>query len=234
MAAPQERLDRLFSRLGYGSRSELREWLRAGRVSVGSRPVGSPSLRVDPKLVQIDGQPLDHPEGLYLLYHKPRGKVCAHGEPRSVYGDFPAAWSVRRPAINTVGRLDADTSGVLLVTDDGGWLHRWTHPRRAVPRTYRVGLAEPITDGALAQLRSGKLLLAGETSPCLPADVEVLAPRHLRLTLREGRYHEVRRMLAALGNRVDTLHREAFGPFRVDDLPCGSWRLLDPHEASLP
>ncbi|MGC9128071.1 MAG: pseudouridine synthase [Acidithiobacillus sp.] len=234
MAAPLERLDRLFSRLGYGSRAELRDWLRAERVRVGPELARKAGERVDPALVRIDGEPLDHPNGLYLLYHKPLGKVCAHGEPRSIYTDFPASWSVRRPAINSVGRLDADTSGTLLVTDDGAWLHRWTHPRRAVPRVYLVGLAEPVDDALLAPLRSGELLLDGETSPCLPATVEVQSPQHLRLTLREGRYHEVRRMMAALGNRVETLHREAFGPFRVDDLQPGRWRLLAPDERILP
>jgi len=234
MTATQERLDRLFSRLGYGSRAELRAWLRAGRVRIGSQPATKAAERVDPALVRIDGEPLDHPDGLYLLYHKPLGKVCAHGDPRSVYADFPPSWLVRRPAINTVGRLDADTSGALLVTDDGAWLHRWTHPRRAVPRVYRVGLAEPVDDAVLARLRSGTLLLEGETRPCLPAEAEVLAPRQLRLTLREGRYHEVRRMMAALGNRVESLHREAFGPFRVEDLPPGRWRLLSPEERGLP
>ncbi len=229
MILPPERLDRLLSRLGYCSRSEVRDWIRAGRVTAGESPV-HPATLADPSEIRIDGEPLDHPGPLYLAYYKQAGTVCAQGDPRSIYHDFPERWSCRRPALSSVGRLDRDTSGILLLTDDGDWLHRWIHPRRQVPRQYRVQLAEPLVENAGDVLSSGDFYLEGERKPCMPAELRRLSGTEILLTLKEGRYHEVRRMMAALGNRVVALHREHFGPYGLDGLAPGEWRLLSPEE----
>jgi 16S rRNA pseudouridine516 synthase len=221
-----ERLDHILSRLGYCSRSEVRQWLRDGRIQVADLPRPQCGSKVDPQQVLVDDEPLDPPQPLYLLYHKGIGSVCAHDDPRSIYDDLPMRWRYRRPVLSSVGRLDRDTSGLLLLSDDGQWLQRWSHPRRAVPRRYRVQLAEPLGEEAEAILASGTLRLEGESSPCRPAALQRLSPREILLTLQEGRYHEVRRMMAALGNHVVGLHREAFGPFTLGDLPEHEWRFL--------
>lgn len=227
MASEIERLDHLLSRLGYCSRSEVRSWLREGRISVeGQKEPLRFGSKVDPSKLRIDGENLDPADPLYVLYHKDLGSVCAHDDPRSIYEDFPMRWRYRRPVFSSAGRLDRDTSGLLLLSDDGKWLHRWSHARNAIPRHYRVRLAEPLRTDAEPILASGTLLLEGEHTPCQPAQLERFGANELRLTLREGRYHEVRRMMAALGNHVLSLHREGFGPFVLGDLAPGEWRYL--------
>ncbi|PKY11655.1 16S rRNA pseudouridine(516) synthase [Acidithiobacillus marinus] len=226
MAQHGERVDHLLSRLGYCSRSEVRDLLREGRVLADGLPLRKASVKVDPASLRVDDEALDHPYPLYVLYHKPLGKVCAHDDPRAIYQDFPPRWRYRRPSFSSVGRLDRETSGVLLLTDDGDWLHRWTSPRYAIPRRYRVLLQNPLRGDEVAILASGSLLLEGENSPCKAAEMTPLSPVELQLTLYEGRYHEVRRMFAALDNLVLSLHREAFGPFTLGDLAPGQWREL--------
>lgn len=230
MNASSERVDHLLSRLGYCSRSEVRDLLRAGRVAVDGVPLSRPQSKVSPSLVTLDGAPLEHPECLYILYHKPLGKVCAHDDARGIYADFPARWRLRRPCFASVGRLDKETSGLLLLTDDGDWLHRLIAPRFAVPRRYRVLLQSPLRGDEAEQLASGTLLLEGEDSPCRPAELAVLGEQEVLLTLREGRYHEVRRIFAALGNAVVALHRESYADLTLAGLEPGAWRELTPAE----
>lgn len=226
MSNNHERIDHLLSRLGYCSRSEARDLLREGRVDMGGEPLRKSSAKVDPALVRVDEEAIDHPRSLYVLYHKPLGKVCAHDDPRAIYQDFPPRWRYRRPTLSSVGRLDRETSGVLLLTDDGDWLHRWTSPRYEIPRRYRVTLQSPLRNDAAEILASGQLLLDGEERPCRPAELIPVSETECLLTLWEGRYHEVRRMFAVLDNLVLTLHREAYGPFDLGDLAPGQWREL--------
>ncbi|MEY2342692.1 pseudouridine synthase [Acidithiobacillus sp. IBUN Pt1247-S3] len=230
MTQTLERLDHLLSRLGYCSRSEVRKWLREDRIRVTGMATPRFGSKVNPGDVYIDGEALDPAEPLYLLYHKDLGNVCAHDDPRSIYDDFPMRWRYRRPVLSSAGRLDRDTSGLLLLSDDGQWLHRWSHARNAIPRHYRVLLAEPLRADAEQILASGTLLLDGEQERCQPASMVRTSTHELRLTLREGRYHEVRRMMAALGNHVLALHREGFGPFVLENLAPGEWRYLHREE----
>ncbi|MEC8424044.1 MAG: pseudouridine synthase, partial [Myxococcota bacterium] len=128
--------------------------------------------------------------------------------------------------LSPVGRLDKDTTGVLLLTDDGALLHRLTHPRHHVPRHYTATLARDVDEAMLSRLRSGTIVLRGETRPVRPAGVERVDSRTVRLVLHEGRYHQVRRMLAAVGNHVETLHRDRLGPVVIGPLALGEWRCL--------
>ncbi len=230
MGSTLERLDHLLSRLGYCSRSEVRQWLRQGRIRLIHSEKFSYGSKVDPRDVRVDGEALDSPEALYLLYHKDLGTVCAHDDPRSIYNDFPQRWRFRRPVLSSAGRLDRETSGLLLLSDDGQWLHRLSHSRNAIPRRYLVQIDTPLPESAETILASGTLRLEGEEKPCAPAQLERLDSTHIRLTLREGRYHEVRRIMVALGSQVLRLHREAFGPYELGDLPPGGWRLLSTTE----
>jgi 16S rRNA pseudouridine516 synthase len=162
--------------------------------------------------MRIDGAPLDPLAPLTLILHKPLGVVCSHKEAgRSVYELLPPRWRRRDPPLSTVGRLDADTTGLLLITDDGALLHRVISPRSHVPKAYVADLARPLEGHEAALFASGALVLEGETTPLAPARLEPLGPNRARLIITEGRYHQVRRMFAAAGDHVERLHRERIG-----------------------
>lgn len=226
------RLDQLLSNLGYCSRHEARAWLKAGRVTANGKPLADPGLRSDPASVRVDGEPLDHPEGLLLLLNKPAGVVCSM-DPREgarVYDLFPARWQRRNPALATVGRLDRDTTGVLLVTDQPTLVHRLTSPRSEIQKVYSATLDRDVPpaeqERMIADFASGRLMLAGESSPCLSASLSWTSPRDGIVTVVEGRYHQVKRMFAAYDLNVVHLHRERFGPYVLGSLQPGEWQEL--------
>jgi 16S rRNA pseudouridine516 synthase len=222
------RLDQLLANLGYCSRSEARHWVRAGRVTVGAATADDAGQRVREADVRVDGEPLDHPEGVLILLHKPTGLVCSHDEREgpNVYTLLPERWRRRNPTITSIGRLDKDTSGLLLLTDQSALVHRLTSPRHKVPKVYRATLDRAPAPDTAALFASGTLRLDGEDDPCVPAALEMLGPLEARLTLTEGRYHQVRRMFAATGSTVLTLHREQFGDLTLEEMAPGTWRLL--------
>jgi 16S rRNA pseudouridine516 synthase len=176
----------------------------------------------------IQGKPLDPPAPLTLMLHKPLGHVCSHKEdgPR-IYDLLPPRWRSREPALSSIGRLDKDTSGLILITDDGALLHRVISPRHHVAKRYHVTLDRPLVGHEVASFASGTLMLESEDKPVLPAALEILDSHQAHLTLMEGRYHQVRRMFAAVGNHVTALHRNRIGGLDLpDDLANGAYRLL--------
>lgn len=222
------RLDQLLSSLGYCSRHEARDWIEDGRVEVSGKIADDVGKKVSPTDVRVDREPLDHPEGLLLLLHKPLGCVCSH-DPRegpSVYDLLPGRWRRRNPAVTSVGRLDKDTSGLLLLTDQSALVHRLTSPRHKVPKVYRATVDRDLSAELVPLFASGTLRLEGEDQPCAPAGLKILSPREAELTLTEGRYHQVRRMFAATDATVLALHRARFGDLDLGDLPAGQWREL--------
>lgn len=229
----QLRLDRLLANMGYGSRKEMQALVRGGAIRLDGETLGDGDRRipVTPDLAQrmtVQGQPLDPPPGMALMLHKPIGVTCSHKESGAlVYDLLPARWRLRDPALSTVGRLDKDTSGLLLLTDDGALLHRIISPRSHIAKRYRVALDRPLTGEEAALFASGTLMLESEDKPLLPAALEVLSPTEALLTITEGRYHQVRRMFAAVGNHVNALHRDRMGALELPaDLEPGGWRLL--------
>jgi 16S rRNA pseudouridine516 synthase len=227
------RLDALLSRFGYCTRSEARAWIKAGRVRVGATIAKSPSDKAAPENVLVDGEPVEHPHGILALLHKPAGCVCSHdpAEGPTIYDLLPPRWLARNPPVTTIGRLDKDATGALLVTDIGELVHRWTSPKRKVAKIYGVTVAENLPADIAEIFASGKLMLEGEDKPCLPARIEVLGPREARLEIIEGRYHQVKRMFASQGCPVVRLHRSRFGKFTVDDLAPGQWRIISTQPA---
>ncbi len=214
--------------LGYGSRRDVQWLFREGRITNAAGEVLYADDPLDHDDVRIDGEPLDPPPGLLLVLHKPTGYTCSTKDPgRVVFDLLPPRYRLRSPALSTVGRLDRDTSGLLLLTDDGQLLHRIIAPRSNLPKVYVATLADDLRGDEAALFASGTLLLDGEKTPLLPAQLEVLSPRSARLTLHEGRYHQVRRMFAAAGNHVAALHRERIGGLALGDLPAGHWHALD-------
>ncbi|MBL9188281.1 MAG: rRNA pseudouridine synthase [Opitutaceae bacterium] len=223
------RLDQLLSSLGYCSRSEARGWVKAGAVTVRGEEADDAGARVHAADVRVDGEPLDHPDGLLLLLHKPLGLVCSHDgrEGPSVYSLLPERWRRRNPIVTSIGRLDKETSGLLLLTDQSPLVHRLTSPKHKVPKLYRATLDRDLSADLVPLFAAGTLQLEGEREPCAPAELRIVAPREAELVLTEGKYHQVRRMFAAAGGAtVLTLHREQFGPLTLGDLPAGQWREL--------
>ena len=238
MKTPSMRLDRFLGSLGYGSRRDIDQLARLGAITLDGRDLTDASARIAvtpdlPTRMTVDGEPVDPPQGLVILLNKPLGMTCSHKENGPlVYDVLPTRWRRRDPAISTVGRLDKETSGLLLMTDDGDLLHRVISPKRHVAKVYRATLARPLngTEGAL--FASGQLFLEGDDKPLKPAELEAISPTEARLTVTEGRYHMVRRMFAAAGNHVEALHRERLGGLSIPvDLAPGQWRLLSPAEA---
>lgn len=233
------RLDRLLANLGYGSRREMQALAKNGRITLDGEPVRDAEKRIAlardlPDHLQIDGRAIDPVPGFALLLHKPLGVTCSHKEAGPlVYDLLPTRWRVRDPAISTIGRLDKETSGLLLMTDDGALLHRVISPKNHVAKRYRVTLDRPLNGTEAATFEAGGLMLDGETKPLLPAAMETLSPTEAYLTLTEGRYHQVRRMFAAVGNHVTALHRDRMGGLALpDDLPPGEYRILNDTDLS--
>ena len=221
------KLVRHLANLGYGSRKQVALMFREGRVTDADGEVLYADDPLDHDNVRIDGEPLDPPPGLLLMLNKPVGYTCSSKDRgRVVYDLLPPRFALRSPVLSTVGRLDRETSGLLLLTDDGQLLHRIIAPKSKLPKVYLASLANDLRGDEAAIFASGTLMLDSETTPLLPAELELLDARSARLTLHEGRYHQVRRMFAAVGNHVEALHRERIGGLDLGELPAGQWRAL--------
>src|SRR5690606_27468819 len=222
------KLVKTLANLGHGSRKQVALMFREGRVTDAAGAVLYADDQPERAGVRVDGEPLDPPPGLLLMLHQPAGYTCPkEARGRLVYELRPERFALRSPTLSTVGRLDRDTSGLLLMTDDGQLLHRIISPKSKLSKVYEATLAEPLRGDEVAAFASGTLMLESDDTPLLPAELEVISPTRARLTLHEGRYHQARRMFAAVGNHVDALHRSHVGGLSLGDLPEGQWRMLD-------
>ena len=214
--------------LGYGSRKQVALMFREGRITDAQGEVMYADDPLDHDNLRVDGEPLDPSPGLLLMLHKPVGYTCSTKDPgRIVYDLLPPRYRLRSPLLSSVGRLDRDTSGLLLFTDDGALLHRIVSPKSKLSKVYEATLTNDLRGDEGEIFSSGALMLESEQTPLLPADMEAIGPRQVRLTLHEGRYHQVRRMFAAVGNHVEALHRSRIGGLGLGNLPAGEWRMLD-------
>jgi 16S rRNA pseudouridine516 synthase len=228
------KLVKLIANLGYGSRKDVALMFRAGRITAADGEVLYADDVVAHENIRVDDEPLDPPVGLILMLNKPLAVTCSRKDPgRVVYDLLPPRYSVRSPVLSSVGRLDRDTTGLLLFTDDGALLHRIISPKAQVAKVYEATLAQDLRGDEGALFASGTLLLESEKEPLAPASLEVLGPRHARLTVTEGRYHQARRMFAAADNHVETLQRISVGGLTLGELPLGEWRALCSDEIAL-
>jgi 16S rRNA pseudouridine516 synthase len=222
------KLVKLLANLGYGSRKEVAQMLRNDWVTHRDGRVLGPDDSAGHEDILVDDEPLDPAQGMLLMLHKPVGYTCSTKDPgRVVYDLLPPRYRLRNPGLSTVGRLDRDTSGLLLMTDDGALLHRITSPKSNLAKVYRAGLADDLRGDEAAVFASGRLMLDSEDTPLAPATLDAESPRLARVTMIEGRYHQVRRMFAAVGNHVQDLQRLSIGGLDLGDLEPGQWRLLD-------
>lgn len=222
------KLVKLLANLGYGSRKQVQLMFREGRVTDAEGEVLYADDQVAHAAIRVEGEPLDPPQGLTLMLHKPRDYTCSTKDKgRLIYDLLPPRFRERSPVLSSVGRLDRDTSGLLLMTDDGALLHRIVSPKSRLDKAYQVTLAEDLRGDEAARFASGALMLEADDKPLLPAELHVRSAREAELVLHEGRYHQARRMFAAVGNHVQALHRSRIGGLSLGDLPEGQWRMLD-------
>ena len=225
---PIKTLERVLSKAGAGSRTEARRWIAEGRVKVNGRVVKNPDAWVDLERdrVAFDGKPLRKAEQTYLLLYKPKGYLTTYRDPQgrpTIYDLLPE----RDRYLFPVGRLDLETSGLLILTNDTAFAERLTNPDYKVPKTYLVKASRPISDEQLDQLRKGVELRDGPTRPAIVSRVSV---NKFEITIREGRNRQVRRMVEALDAKVLKLVRVAIGSIRIGDLAIGKARPLTQEE----
>ena len=224
------RLDRFLTESLGLTRSQAGRIIRSGEVLVNGMATKSAATQVDEQdVVELDGQRLQQTGPRYFMLHKPEGYVCSNDDPEHptvlMLFDEPALGK-----LHCAGRLDLDTTGLLLVTDDGQWSHRITSPRHECAKTYRAWLADPVDPAVIEQFANG-VQLRGERQLTRPAELELVTPTEALLTIHEGKYHQVKRMFAAVGNKVIRLHRERVGALTLgSDLAPGQYRPLTAEE----
>lgn len=226
------RLDKFVGHATGASRSQVHLWLRQRRISLNGAPCTQAAQKItDDSTVYLDAEPISLPSEGYWLLHKPSGVVCANRDAHHPTVIDLVSHSLAPDNLQIAGRLDADTTGMVLITTDGDWNHQVTAPKKHCQKIYRVHLSTPLTAQAQQQLHAG-ILLHGETKPCLPADLYALTPLEYLLGIYEGKYHQVKRMMAAVGSQVVGLHRLGIGGLCLNGLACGEFRPLTAAEIS--
>jgi 16S rRNA pseudouridine516 synthase len=227
------RLDKYLSQCTQLTRSLATTAIRQGRVRVNEKVIKSSSLKIneDTDIVLLNGQSLVDKLGhRYFMLNKPAGFVCANHDLEHQVVFELLSQEINLDRLHTVGRLDVDTTGLVLISDDGQWSHTITSPKYHQEKTYHVELAQPLTEDAQEQVENG-IMLHGETRLTKPGKLENISDTHVSLSITEGRYHQVKRMFAALGNRVVGLHRHSIGELALDEtLKEGEYRTLTPQE----
>jgi 16S rRNA pseudouridine516 synthase len=224
------RLDKFIGHSSDLSRSQIHRAIKRGDVSVNGTVAHLPRQHVaEQDQVTLQGRPITVPGHRYLMMYKPAGVLCARTD-ASQPCVLDLITTSHKSGLQIVGRLDKDTTGLLLLTDDGQWNHRISSPRHNCPKVYRVTTADPIPQDAAARLAAG-MHLRGEKHACRPAHLQAVDSHTALLEIQEGRYHQVKRLFGALGNRVVSLHRQSIGAVGLDPtLAPGQWRPLTPHE----
>ena len=231
------RLSELLYSQGFGTRRLCAGLIENGLVTVRGEVLSEPATEIDvstwPVAYTVQGQSWEYQQRAYVMLNKPAGYECSHrpGAWPSVYTLLPAPLR-QRPTpgkvqgVQAVGRLDQDTTGLLLLSDDGAFIHRMNSPRHHVPKVYEVTTKHPLDERQITRLKAG-VVLDDDPKPVAAADAQALGEHHLQLTLTEGKYHQVKRMVAAVGNRVEALHRSRIGGLALPaDLAPGEWRWL--------
>jgi len=230
------KLSQLLFTQGFGARRECEGLVASGHVTVAGERIDDPFAEVDPKGLQftVRGEPWTYHEKALLVMNKPQGVECSQ-KPKhhpSIYTLLPAP--LRRRDVQSIGRLDEDTTGLLLFTDDGALIHRFTSPKKHVPKVYEVTCKHPVTPDQIARLLEG-VKLVDDPATVRAVACEPTGELTLRMTLVDGKYHQVKRMLAAVSNRVEGLHRSGFGALVLPaDLAPGQWRWLEGPSAIVP
>lgn len=229
--ASKVRLERLLANLGYGSRKSVSIAIKDHAFKIGGRVYKDPSEQIDPSLLAgatFDDEPLDPISPLTILLHKPRGYTCSSDERGLlVYDLLPPRWKNRTPFLSSAGRLDKDSTGLVLMTDDGQLLHKVISPKIHVEKHYRVTLRDEVNGDEAALFATGDFCLNNDNKPLKPAFWNSDDAKTGTMILQEGRYHQIRRMFETIGNHVEDLHRFKLGNLDLGDMPEGKYRVLN-------
>ncbi|MCG3669550.1 pseudouridine synthase [Aliarcobacter butzleri] len=226
MSNSYKRVDAHLSSLGYCTRSEVKKFLRMNEVCINDNRVYNTSIKAYHDDIKINGEVLDD-ETLLILLNKPQGYICSHNDSgKLIYSLLPQRYSRRNPKISTIGRLDIDTTGVILLTDDGVLNHRLTSPKKDISKIYEATLEKPLKGDEVEIFASGTLMLNGEEKPLLPAKLEIITSTFVKIEIVEGKYHQVKRMFAAVSNKVIKLHRTKFADFELENLKEGEFKII--------
>jgi len=221
-----KRVDAYLSNLGYCSRKEAKKFLKLNEVRINKNRVLNASIKANHKDITINDERLDD-EKLLILLNKPNGYICSHNDRgKLIYSLLPQRWQNRNPKISTIGRLDIDTTGAILLTDDGELNHKLSSPKNNIPKIYEAVLEKPLSFDIIDIFASGKIVLKDEKKPLKRAKLEILDTNLARLEITQGKYHQVKRMFAFVNNKVLKLHRISFGNFFVDDLREGEYKII--------
>jgi 16S rRNA pseudouridine516 synthase len=225
------RLDKFICKSTELTRTEAKKLLKMGKVTVNNVAIKDPATQVhENNNIYIEGQALTARSSRYIILHKPLDTICSNVD--EIYPSLLHLIDVDRAFdMHIAGRLDADTTGLVLITDDGRWSHNIISPKKQCDKVYRVWLRSPLKLDTANKFTQG-VQLQGEDNLTRPAKLEQVAEKEVLLTITEGKYHQVKRMFAAVGNKVVGLHREQIGPVKLADLPLGEWRYLTPEEVS--
>lgn len=227
-------LEKILQSQGFGTRKYCQQLIRNGAVSIENQSCDNPKQNIHTENLsfQVLGKEYQYREYVYLALNKPQGYECSHQATHhhSVFSLLPEILIHR--GIQCVGRLDHDTTGLLLLTDDGQYLQSLTHPKKHVPKIYYVTTVDPITSAQLTKLEQG-VELSNEKGIFAATDVHLFSEYQLAMTIHQGVYHQVKRMIAAVGNKVETLHRHQVGLLELSELPQGEWRYLTPLQKQL-
>ncbi|MCM8514059.1 pseudouridine synthase [Acinetobacter bereziniae] len=221
-------LEKMLQSQGFGSRKHCQQLIKNGAIQIQNEVITDPKFKLDLDHLEFSvyQQTFQYREKVYIALNKPQNYECSHQSTHhfSVFDLFDDVLMNR--GLQSVGRLDQDTTGLLLFTDDGQFLQALTHPKKHVPKVYQIQTADPITDEQIQQLEQG-VELRNEKGLFAATDVQRLAEHALKITVHQGVYHQVKRMLAAVGNKVERLHRAQVGQLVLNDLPEGDWLYLN-------
>ncbi|MEW6991364.1 pseudouridine synthase [Colwelliaceae bacterium 6441] len=225
------RLDKFICKSTELTRTEAKKLLKSGKVRVNDQISKDAAMQVhENNEITVAGQRLTARQSRYIMLHKPLDTICSN-----VDEGYPSLFHLidvdRAFDMHVAGRLDADTTGLVLITDDGRWSHNIISPKKQCEKVYRVWLRDNIQEGSAEKFVKG-VQLQGETSLTLPAKLDVIDDKEVLLTITEGKYHQVKRMFAAIGNKVVGLHREQIGIVKLAELPLGEWRYLSDEEVN--
>jgi len=227
------KVGKFLSSKGYGSRKEIKQAIKNKLIKEDDALVKDFNCLVNPKKVFVRGQEVMFYDKINIVINKPKGYVCARAGDDSIFKLLPDIWLNRKPKVNTVGRLDKDTSGMLIITDDGLFLHKIISPKHKISKVYKVKLEKKIGAKEKQIFESGGLIIEDEDKPCKPVLFNQIDSFNVILTMYEGKYHQIKKMFTVFGNKVIELSRIQLGSLQIRNLKIGKWRELNEEDMKL-